>query len=1084
MCNEHATPLALGLPKAGRVATVRPMKRASRVRRRRWISIVVILVVLFTLVGFFVIPPIARSQLETRLSAQLGRRVTVEKVRLNPYTMAVTLENFAILEADNTTKFLGWRRLFVNADPWSSWKEWVVSEIALDGFESRVAINADSTFNFSDLLTKLAPADAAPKPAPEKPAEPARAVRIGSLRVADARVDFSDRSRAKPFETVLGPLTFALNEFRTISQTGAPYRFEAMTESGEKLSWAGTLRADPPASTGELVLENIVLAKYAPYYADYIQADVVDGKLSVRGQYDVSLADGKRVATLRDGSVQLSAIKVVERGTRQNAIEVPALVVTGIQADALTQKASIGLVALNGGQVRARREKDGTINLLRMLQPPPAGPGQTPASPAAGPGSTAPGAPSGSVKPDVTIGELALKDFRIEVLDEAAPRPATLALSEIQFSVRNVTLAEGAQMPLQLAFTWAPQGAVRLDGNVAIAPLKADLTLDVASLDLLPVSPYLEQFANVRLTQGALTTGVIIEASLPEGQPPAVSITGGAKLEKLGLVDGARNEELAGFGDLTLQGLRATTTPELSIALDEIKLAGPFARVVLNQDKTLNLASVLRSDPAPEAASTNALGTKATDVETKTSAAPPTTAAAQTAATPLPKIQIGKVVISEGDFRFNDRSLEPNVTMAITKFGGTIAGLSSSNPAKADLDLRALVDGAGPIAIAGKIDPLGATKTFDLKVDFKNVDLVPLSPYSGRFAGYELARGKLLLDVKLDVNGNRIDAANVITLNQFTFGSPVKSAVATSLPVRLGVALLKDMDGKIVIDVPVQGSTDDPSFKVGRVVMRVIVNLLTKAAVSPFALLGSAFGGGGDELAYQEFAAGSAQIRPDEVRKLETMVKALTNRPGLSVALQGSYDALADMHALKELRLAETVRRAIWEQKRTIDPNTPPPDQLVITSEEEATMLKKLYDEKFPPGTRFGAPVPPPPEMTPLPPPPTGFLPRLVAAISGRAEREEKAVQEENARRVAEHAKAIEMAVATGLPIDDMRGRLLEETVVDGNDLRALAQARAESVRDYFANVGKIAPDRLFLAKDRVDGGKDAIGARVTLELQ
>jgi hypothetical protein len=648
-----------------------------------------------------------------------------------------------------------------------------------------------------------------------------------------------------------------------------------------------------------------------------------------------------------------------------------------------------------------------------------------------------------------------------------------------------VTLAEVAQMPFQLAFNWAPQGAVRVDVNFVLAPMKADLTVDVASLDLLPVSPYLEQFANVRITQGALTTGMIIEAALPEGQPPAVSVTGGAKLEKFGLVDGARNEELAGIGDLTLQGLRATTTPELSIALDEIKLTGPFARVVLNQDKTINLLSILPGEPAAAASPAGAVATKTAEVESKTSPAPLSPAAAKTAApTPLPKIQIGKVVISEGDFRFNDRSLEPNVTMAINKFGGTIAGLSSTNPAKADLDLKALVDGVGPIAIAGKIDPLGVTKTFDLKVDFKNVDLVPLSPYSGRFAGYELARGKLLLDVKLDVNGNKIAAANVIPLNQFTFGSPVKSAVATALPVRLGVALLKDMDGKIVIDVPVQGSTDDPSFKVGRVVLRVIVNLLTKAAVSPFALLGAAFGGGGDELAYQEFKAGSTQIRPDELKKLETMVKALTNRPGLSVALQGSYDALGDMHALKELKLADTVRRAIWEQKRAVDSNTAPPEQLEITPEEEGAMIKKLYDEKYPPGTRFGAPVPPPPEMTPPPPPPTGFFPRLVAALSGRVAREEKAVQEENARRVAEHAKAIEMAVATGLPIDEMKGRLLEGTVVDGNDLRALAQARAASVRDYFTNVGKIAPERIFLAKDRVEGGKDAMGARVTLELQ
>src|SRR6187431_2993841 len=109
------------------------MKRASRVRR--WLYIVITLVVLFTLVGFFVVPPIARSQLEKRLSAKLGRSVTLEKLRLNPYALSLTLENFAILEQDNATPFLGWRRLFVNLDGWNSiWREWTASEIALDGF--------------------------------------------------------------------------------------------------------------------------------------------------------------------------------------------------------------------------------------------------------------------------------------------------------------------------------------------------------------------------------------------------------------------------------------------------------------------------------------------------------------------------------------------------------------------------------------------------------------------------------------------------------------------------------------------------------------------------------------------------------------------------------------------------------------------------------------------------------------------------------------------------------------------------------------------------------------------------------------
>jgi hypothetical protein len=504
-------------------------------------------------------------------------------------------------------------------------------------------------------------------------------------------------------------------------------------------------------------------------------------------------------------------------------------------------------------------------------------------------------------------------------------------------------------------------------------------------------------------------------------------------------------------------------------------VAGPYARVLVNPDRSLNLATLAKTARASSA------GVPASpSIVTPAPSGGPATA--------LPAITIGKVVITDGDFRFTDRAIAPVAGMAINQFGGTIVGLSSRNLAKADVDLKARVDGAGPVRITGKLDPLGAKPSVDLNIDFKNVDLLPLSPYSGKFAGFELARGKLALDVKLIVDGNKIDAANVITLNQFTFGQPVKSADATGLPVRLGVALLKDIDGKIVIDVPVQGSTDDPNFRIGRVVLRVIVNLLTKAAVSPFALLGSAFGGGGDELAFQEFAPGSAELQAAEMKKLQTMVQALTNRPGLNVGLEGSYDDAADAYALKRVKLADQVRRAVWEAKRRTDPNIPPPEQLAITPEENAAMIKQLYDEKFPPGTQFGTPLPPPPAVIAPPPPPPGFFKRVMRAITFQAKRELRETQQANARLAAEHSQAVAAAVAAGVPLAEMSGRLAEATTVDDHDLRTLAQARARQVRDYFSTTGKIAADRLFLSNANPtavgDGSKTGKGPRVFLELQ
>jgi hypothetical protein len=523
---------------------------------------------------------------------------------------------------------------------------------------------------------------------------------------------------------------------------------------------------------------------------------------------------------------------------------------------------------------------------------------------------------------------------------------------------------------------------------------------------------------------------------------------------------------------MTINGLKVATTPQLTVSLAEFGVIGPYARVVINADKSINLLAVSRTSPP-------------TPAPAETAATPaPGAAAAPVSAAPWPKIEITRVLIDGGNFSLLDRSVEPNVRMAITEFGGSVLGLSSENMARGTVDLRGKVDGAGPVAISGKVDPLGPTKFVDLKIDFKNVDLLPISPYTGKFAGYELARGQLVVDTKFLLEGKKIDATNVVTLNQFTFGAATNSPDATGLPVRLGVALLKDGDGRIIIDLPIQGSLDDPNFRIGKVVMRVIVNLLTKVATSPFSLIGSMFGGGGDELAFQEFAPGASELQPAELPKLDTLVKALTNRPALSLGIEGGYDAAADAYALKRLKLADYVRRQIWEKQHAANPNIAPPEQLVISPEEQAAMVKQLFNAKFPPGTQFGAPLPAAPAVAAAPPPPPpGMFQRVVNTITFKKSRAESAAKKDDARRAAEHEQAIQTAAATGLPLEDMMGRLAETMEVTDNDLRALAAARAARVRDQLVTAGHIAADRLFLSQGSATA-KVNKGPRVFLNLQ
>lgn len=1045
-------------------------------RRFRWVRWVVLLVGLYGLAGFFAVPPLVRSQLPKRLSAALGRTVTIGGVRVNPFALSATLENVNVTERDRRGAFFGWERLYVNFDPLASlFGEWVIGAVELDGFQSNVAIGADGALNFADLL-----ADAKGGPAVESSGGKApRPVRVGRLQVTRAQVKVRDESHRQAFTTVVGPVTFVVNGFRTSGRADSPYAFEATTEAGEKIAWRGTLTAAPLRSSGEFHLGEVLLPKYAPYYSESLNAVVEGGRLSVNGHYDANFGGGARKLVVKDATVALRDLRLVEPGATKPLLNLPKLDVTGIEADALARRVVVARVVSEGGSVSVRRDADGHLNWQRVVAPrrsdAPAVTGGSAVAPAAASGASQP-----IGKPEVQVAEIAISGLKVQATDLTLPRPAELTLNALKASVKNFSLADGGVMPVQMGFDWAPEGAVQISGTVAWQPeLDADVVVVATKAAVAPVSAYLESQVNARLAAGLLSMESRVRASNSAGRL-TVNVAGDASLSGVKITAMPDNEPLAGWSDLKLQDFSVTTDSPLKLSLEAVSLVAPKAHIVRRPDGTLNVASWRRAPASPLAATAAESGLKPTVVSV-------TAAAARKPSAESPQISIGRVTVNDGDFTFADQAIEPAVRMGLTRFEATVTGLSSEGGARAEVDMSASVDGSGPMKLTGQFDPLGREKSARLMVDLRNVDLVPFSPYAAKFAGYELARGKLQVDVKFLMQDSALNSADVITLDQFTWGAASHSPDATKLPVRLGVALLKDRSGKIVLDVPVEGNLNDPNFRVGRVVWRVIGNVLAKAATSPFALLGSMFGGGGDELSWQEFAPGSTALEAGEEKKLATLVKALTERPGLSVGIEGGYDADADRTALRE-RKWETQLRAHVQRTRdggdaiaagaTAETAAP-------TAEERADAVKAWYAQVFPKGngaaglrTEEGRSSAAMAEVeTPAAPAQdddAGVVKRtwnLLTLKSWRERRAEKHEAERTQAAAAQRRREAERAAAAaresrpaviGLPLDEMEAQLKRQVEITPDELRALAAARARTVREYLTQAG-IAAERIFL---------------------
>jgi hypothetical protein len=666
-----------------------------------------------------------------------------------------------------------------------------------------------------------------------------------------------------------------------------------------------------------------------------------------------------------------------------------------------------------------------------------------------------------------TIHDVDVSGCALHLADFVNARPAKLDLTDVALSVKNISNVPATNMTAALSLRWNTNGTINTEVAASFSPPTADIALALTNLDLGTLDPYLEPMVNLLILDSKLGLTGTLHLRTPANELPQVTFSGDARLDNLHTVDGALGEDLLKWDSLCFNGIDANLNPQI-VSIKEIALDNAYARVVIETNKAINLLTALSP------AKTNASPKPQFPILEKKLA---TVATNKLDLTTPPKISIGSIVISNAAFRFTDLSVTPSVNLAVQQAGGTIAGISSEELQHADINLHALIDNVGPADITGHINPFSGTQTNEIKVSVKDVDLTPTSPYAGKFAGYRIARGKLNVDLEYQIVGKKLTSKNVITLDQFTFGEKVDSPDATHLPVRLAVAIMKDRDGKIVLDVPVDGSLDDPQLRIGKVVTRAIVNILEKVATSPFSLLGAMFGGGGEELGYQDFAPGSAELSPDNLKKLDTMVKALYARPALQLEISGSVDPASDRDGLQRIALEKEISTRQWQSLGKADRAATTPDQIILTPGQRTSWVKKLFAEAEDSG-----------KITPALIAANTNLTAAIAQLVARSAHNKKGGEllmktAQTGTSNSSSTAAVSAQSKLPPPADPMEVLLLATIPISDGDLQTLADGRAKAVRAYILQSGQVEDTRLFLTENQT-GGVRADGSRVYLQFQ
>ena len=865
-----------------------------------------------------------------------------------------------------------------------------LKSIKSEGLELHINRGSDGKINLANLVGAASEPKTPPPPAQPQPDGKRFLYAVEEVAVTSATLHFTDEKLKQPYRTRLNNVTIKATDLTNEAGRKANVEFSFESENKEKFSHGGALQLAPLIAEGKLDIEGLRPGALRPYYEDAVAAEIKEGFFDMSTKYRFAAADGQSEINLSELSANLRSVRLDLPGQPEPLWRIGSLAIKDSEIDVAKKLIVIGALQGKEGTGYIQRGRDGTVNVARIVRARTATAGAEPA-------------PAPPAKPSeggwrIDAKQLQLDGFKINVDDRGNPTPAKISLFEISLRGENFSTAKNQRGKATLRARVNEKGAIRLAGTATANPVEAKFTIDAQDVDIVPLQPYLDNQVNFTLTGGRVGTKGEFSFDARGTGPAKMNYRGGVQVADFAAVEKTGERDLLRWKNLGLDALQFDLRP-FQLRIGEITLADFFSRLILRADGKLNLQTLTVQNEG----NTDGVSSHEKAVEPA-----PEPGAGETA---QPKaVSIGKINLKEGNIQFSDFFVKPNYSANLTGVQGTISELKAEAPG--DIDIQARLDNEAPVEIKGKINPLGKDLFIDINADAKGIELSPLTPYSAKYVGYGIERGKLSFNVKYKLEDRKLSAQNKIILNQLTFGERIESPTATKLPVLLAVALMKDRNGVIDIDLPISGSLDDPQFSVGGIVLRIIFNVITRAVTAPFTLLASAFGGGdtsGEELSYIEFEGGRSRLSDSARDKIATLAKALHNRPALKLEIIGRSDPATDLEGLKRAGIERKVKAQKLKELGRRGEAPRAVDDVQVAAEEYPRFLKAAYgEETFP-------------------------KPRNVIGL------------------------------AQDLPVAEMEKLMMQHAKVSDDEMRELANRRADAVRDAILATGQAGAERLLI---------------------
>ena len=420
-----------------------------------------------------------------------------------------------------------------------------------------------------------------------------------------------------------------------------------------------------------------------------------------------------------------------------------------------------------------------------------------------------------------------------------------------------------------------------VDSKIKIEPLDVSAKIKLNDTNLPKYFAYAKPFLEADLASGQMSADAQLHYAKDIKADAKVSI-------KDIRLNGKKTEKLIAFKSLDLEKISFAKN---DLAISGVSLNSPFIKAHLSKERKFNLSQIVKEDKN----------------KAKTEAKLESKKAASKKDDEL-KFSVKNFSLKNGEVDFSDASLFMPFATTISKLNGKLTDIDKKRPSSGEF--QGVVGKNGFAQITAKLFPFELKQNTDIKLDFKDIDLTDITPYSGQFVGYKIKKGKLNLNLNYSVADSKLNGSNFINFDSLTLGEKVDSKDAVNLPLSLAISILSDQNNQINIDLPVEGNLDDPDFKYGGVIWAAVKKLFADITLAPFRFLGNALGLGSKDLSSIDFLAGSSELISSEAPKIADFIKLTGSKPKMKLSITPTYSKL-DESFYKNKKLDQKINQII-----------------------------------------------------------------------------------------------------------------------------------------------------------------------------